>query len=97
MIMDSSLESIIIVEINRLRRIVMRHQFFKQAQQIPPYAAATAGISFFSVLYLKGMMHAYHEHCEHEKKTPSAKINSTLWSRFSHTYFPFFPLIAAVP
>ena len=71
----------------------MRHQFFQKAVDAVSSAGVIAGISAFSVIYFKAMIHTYHEHCEHVKKYGSYKQDSTAWSRFCNTYLPLFSLI----
>lgn len=60
----------------------MKYPFFDKAVNV----AAVTGVSYFGFHYMKAVVDSYHHHCEHLKKYPDAKINSTMWSRFRDTY-----------
>lgn len=72
-------------------------------QKINPALKLTAvgiPLSLFSIVYVKAIIHAYHEHLEHlnRMKTLNHDANyqpreSTMWSRFKNTYLPLFPMI----
>lgn len=75
---------------------MMRQQF----HSILKSTAVGLPLSFFSIIYVKATIHAYHEHLEHQEKmklianeTDFQAHESSAWTRFRNTYLPLFPIM----